>query len=101
MVFRRLFIVLKPNFELSARVIFGHASIAPLRGILQGGSTPQGFSGRASPAKESIHVFDAQTFDAMGDGNGCGDFGHPGHAPGALRSRRRSEEHTSELQSLT
>ncbi len=60
-VFRRLFMVLKPNFlvEIIRADDYGDASIAPLRGIVQDGSTPRAFSGRASLAEESIHAFDA------------------------------------------
>jgi len=60
-VFRRLFMVLKPNFliEIIRADDYGDASIVPLRGILQDGSTPRAFSGRASLAEESIHAIDA------------------------------------------
>src|SRR5437899_8160753 len=72
-----------------------HASIAPLRGILQGGGTPRGFSGRAFLVEESIHAFHKEGCDAVHCGIGCLDAGPAGAAPGT-----RSEEHTSELQSL-
>src|SRR5260370_9449374 len=58
-VCRRLFMVLKPNFilKLSARASLGCTSIAPLRGILQGGSNPAGSftAGHLSLRKVYMH----------------------------------------------
>src|SRR5256885_15393217 len=80
--------------KLSARTISATHPSHRFAASYRAAVPPRGFSGRASLAKESIHAFDAQVFDAMLDGNGCGDFGHSGDAPGACRTNAgdRSEE---------
>ena len=91
-VFRRLFIALKPNFELklSARVDFGHASIAPLRGILQGGSTRAGLFPTGHLSQRKVYMGSMhKLFDAMYDRIGCGDFGPSGDAARSPPPRRR------------
>jgi len=78
MVFRRLFMVLRPNFVL-IMVPRGRsrsrASHEPLSCILLDGDDPHGAFGGHLFVQESIHAFDKQSCDALHRGLGCMDAG--------------------------